>query len=80
MISQKHFYLYFENISFQGQGILNSMGGGTVEFLSPTKNLIYNQPNIDEQNSTKKFGANDQGLIAFRQQSDLEKLLKVIHQ
>ena len=53
------------------------MGGGTVEFLSPTKNLIYNQPNLD-QNSTKKFGANDQGLIAFRQQSDLEKLLKVI--
>jgi len=63
-----------------GQGILNSMGGGAVEFLNPTKNLIYNQPNVDEQNSTKKFGANDQGLIAFRQQSDLEKLLKVIHQ
>ena len=56
------------------------MGGGTVEYLNPTKYLIYNQPNIDEQNSTKKFGANDQGLIAFRQQSDLEKLLKVIHQ
>ena len=57
------------------------MGGGTVEFLSPSKNLIYNnQPNLDDQTSTKNFGANDQGLIAFRQQSDLEKLLKVIQQ
>ncbi len=56
-----------------GQALLLSLGGGCVEFEQPENSLVYNKPNDGE--GIERW-CNVKGLIAFRNQSDLESLRK----
>ena len=63
-------------ILFLGQALLQSIGGGCVEYFHPENGLQYNNPN---PGSGISQWCNDQGVIAFRQKSELEKLLNFLN-
>ena len=61
----------------QGQGLLLSLGGGCVEFCNPDKPLVYNCPISDREGIGK--WCNDQGMIAFRHESELDRIKRLLY-
>lgn len=59
-----------------GQALLQSIGGGCIEYFHPENGLTYNNPN---PGSGISQWCNNQGVIAFRQKSELDKLLNILN-
>ena len=56
--------------------MLQSIGGGCVEFFHPENSIKYNCPN---PGSGISQWCNDQGVIAYRQPSQLERLQNILN-
>jgi len=59
-----------------GQALLQSIGGGCIEYVNHENGLKYNHPN---PGSGISQWCNNQGVIAFRHKSQLEKLQSILN-
>ena len=64
------------SILFLGQALLQSIGGGCIEYLNQENGLKYSNPN---PGSGISQWCNDQGVIAFREVSQLDNLLSILN-
>ena len=60
-----------------GQALLQSIGGGCVGYFNQ-KDLIYHTPNAGQSGIAQ--WCNDQGVIAYRHSTELQKLLDLLRQ
>jgi len=61
-----------------GQALLQSLGGGCVEYFNPSQALFYANANMEQAGIGQ--WCNDQGVIAFHHKSDLDSLMKILNE